>query len=157
MLMDSHRAKTLILGVGNILLCDEGIGVRVIEYLQQQTLPESVELVDGGTAGADMIDILTNRETVIIIDAVRSDKPAGTIMRFGPEDLMPQQDNPLSLHELDIPQTLAMTHLLKCAPKNVICIGIVPECIIPGMNLSETLADLVPQISQIVLDSVYRN
>ena len=81
--MSRRCSKTLILGVGNVLLCDEGIGVRVIEFLQKQTLPDDIELVDGGTAGADLIDILADRETVIIVDAVRSDKPAGTIVRFG--------------------------------------------------------------------------
>ena len=149
--MNSHRAKTLILGVGNILLQDEGIGVRVIEYLQQQTLPESVELVDGGTAGADLIDVLADRETVIIVDAIQSDRPPGTILRFGLEEMQAQQDNPLSLHDLDIPQTLAMTHLLKCAPKNIICFGVVPEYITPGMELSRTLAPLVPKIAELVL------
>jgi len=153
--MKNLRAKTLILGVGNILLRDEGIGVRVIEYLQQQTLPEGVELIDGGTAGADLIDVLADRETVIVVDAVRSDKPAGTLLRFSPDDLALQQDNPLSLHDLDIPQTLAMTKMMNCAPKNVICFGVVPGSIAPGMELSETLADLVPQISQIILGLIH--
>ena len=150
--MKNFRAKTLILGVGNILLRDEGVGVRVVEYLQDQTLPEGVELVDGGTAGADLIDVLADRETVIIVDAVRSDKPAGTIFRFGPDDLAPQQNNPLSLHELDIPQTLAMTKMLNCAPKNVICFGIVPECIAPRMELSQTIMPLVPKVAEMVLE-----
>ena len=118
-------------------------------------LPEGVELFDGGTAGADLIDVLADRETVIIVDAVRSDKPAGTILRFGPDDLALQQNNPLSLHDLDIPQTLAMTKMMNCAPKNVICFGVVPECISPGMELSETLADMVPQISQIILGLIH--
>ena len=128
--------------------------MRVIEYLQQQILPEGVELVDGGTAGADLIDVLADRETVIIVDAVRSDKPAGTILRFGPDDLKLQQDNPLSLHDLDIPQTLAMTKMLNCAPKNVICIGVVPQCISPGLELSQTLTPLVERIAEMVLKAV---
>jgi len=151
--MDSHRAKTLILGVGNILLRDEGIGVRVVEYLQQQTLPEGIELVDGGTAGADLIDVLADRKTIIIIDAVDSDKPAGTILKLTPDDLAPQSPNPLSLHDLDIPQTLAMTKMLNCAPKNVIIFGVVPECVVPGMELSKTLAQLVPTIADTVFEA----
>lgn len=151
--MSRRCSKTLILGVGNVLLCDEGIGVRVIEFLQKQTLPDDIELVDGGTAGADLIDILADRETVIIVDAVRSDKPAGTIVRFGLKEVRSQKENPLSLHDLDIPQTLAMTHLLKCAPQDVICFGVVPECISPGMELSQTLAPLVPEVAKIVLNA----
>ena len=150
--MKNFRAKTLILGVGNILLRDEGVGVRVVEYLQDQTLPEGVELVDGGTAGADLIDVLADRETVIIVDAVRSDKPAGTILRFGPDDLALQQNNPLSLHDLDIPQTLAMTKMLNCDPKNVICFGVVPKCIAPGMELSDEIAEIIPIVAEKALE-----
>ena len=152
--MDSHRAKTLILGVGNILLRDEGIGVRVVEYLQQQTLPEGIELVDGGTAGADLIDVLADRKTIIIIDAVDSDKPAGTILKLTPDDLAPQSPNPLSLHDLDIPQTLKMTDMLGCASKRVICFGIVPETVAPGLELSEKLSQLMPKLSHTILDLI---
>lgn len=152
--MDSQRPKTLILGVGNILLCDEGIGVRVIEFLQKHTLSDDIEIVDGGTAGADLIDILADRETVIIVDAVCLDKPAGTIMELTPDDLMPQKESPLSLHDLDIPQTLKMTGVLGCAPQKVICFGIVPELTKPGMELSKTIAPLVPIIAKCVMDAI---
>ena len=149
--MDNKHPRTLILGVGNILLRDEGVGVRVIEFLQKQNLPEGIELVDGGTAGADLIDVLADRETVIIVDAIASDEPTGTILRFGPDDLALQQDNPLSLHDLDIPQTLAMTKMLNCDPKNVICFGVVPECIAPGMELSDEIAEIIPILAEKVL------
>lgn len=152
--MNTPRKKTLILGIGNILLRDEGIGVRVIEFLQKQIVPGDVELVDGGTAGADLIDILADRQTVIIVDAVRSEKPPGTLLRITPDDLALQQDNSLSLHDLDIPQTLVMTKMLHCAPHHVICFGVVPECIEPGMTLSPTLAPLVGKIAQKVLEAV---
>lgn len=152
--MKEQRAKILILGIGNILLCDEGIGVRVIEYLQKKTLPEDVELVDGGTAGADLIDVLADRSTVIIIDAADFDAPAGTILRMTPQDWLPQRNTSLSLHDLDIPQTLTMTKMLGCAPEKVICFGVVPETIQPGMILSPKLAALVPVIADRVLDEL---
>ncbi len=152
--MKNLRAKTLILGVGNILLRDEGIGVRVVEYLQQQPLPEGVECVDGGTAGADLIDVLADRETVIIVDAVCSGEPAGTVLQLTPDDLKLQEDTLLSLHDLDIPQTLAMTKMLNCDPNRVICFGVVPEYIEPGIELSETLTPLVSKIAEMVLREI---
>lgn len=151
MSMKRQRATTLILGVGNILLSDEGIGVRVIEYLQKCRLTDNIELVDGGTAGADLIDILADRETVIVVDAVRSNKPAGTILQLGLDDLKALDVNPISLHDLDIPQTLAMTKMLNCSPSKVICIGVVPEKLSPGMELSKRITDLIPKIGQTVL------
>ena len=149
--MKNFRTKTLILGVCNILLRDEGVGVRVIEYLQSQTLPEGVEIVDGGTAGADLIDVFADRETVIIVDAIQSDRPAGTILRLTPDDLKLQEDCALSMHDLDIPQTLAMTKMLNCNPKNVICFGVVPKCIAPGMELSDEIAEIIPTLAEKVL------
>ncbi len=71
------RRSILILGIGNILLRDEGVGVRVIEQMQTMRLPDDVELVDGGTAGADLLDVLAERRKVIVIDAVQADCEPG--------------------------------------------------------------------------------
>jgi hydrogenase maturation protease len=146
------RPKTLILGIGNILLRDEGIGVRVIEHLRKENLPEDVELVDRGTAGADLIDVLSDRQTVLIIDAVEYDASPGTVLRLSEQDLSVHEQGPLSLHDLNIPQTLSMTRLLGCAPRSVILYGVVPQTVEPGMDLSESLAPLVPLIAQKVLN-----
>ena len=146
--------NTLILGIGNILLRDEGVGVRVIEYLQSQPLPKDVELFDGGTAGADLIDVLSDRKHVIIIDAADADADPGTILRFTPEDFLHQRKNPLSLHDLDIPQTLAMTHLMGCAPQKVVCLVVIPESIEPGMELTDTVKALVPKLAEMVLEEI---
>ena len=152
--MENTRFSTLVLGIGNILLKDEGIGVRVIEYLQKCPLPEDVELVDGGTSGADLIDILSDRQNVIIIDAADLDAPPGTVLKLTPRDWLKDRSSPLSLHDLDIPQTLAMTHILGCAPRHVVCFGIVPEKVEPGMDLTNTLAPLVPKIADMVLEEL---
>ncbi len=139
--MTHTRTPILVLGIGNILLRDEGIGVRVIEALGQQQLPDEVELVDGGTAGADLLDILSDRQVVIIVDAAVFDAPPGTLLKFSSNDLLPPPQTALSLHDLDIVQTLAMTRLLKCPPAKVIFLGIIPEIIEPGMELSQTLQE----------------
>lgn len=152
--MKNTKCKTLVLGIGNILLRDEGIGVRIVEALKTMPLPSNVELVDGGTAGADLIDLLAERQNVIIIDAVQSDTPPGTILKITPQNLLEPRDNALSLHDLDIPQTLAMTRLLGCAPKRVIIFGIVPECNDPGMELTPTLESLVPRIADLVGEQI---
>jgi hydrogenase maturation protease len=144
----------LVLGIGNILLRDEGIGVRVIEYLQKCPLPEHVDLVDGGTAGADLIDVLSDRHTVIIVDAADVDAMPGTVVRLTPHDWLNEQRPALSLHNLDVPQTLAMTHLMGCAPHHVVCLGVAPESIEPGTELTDTLAPLVPKIADMVLAEI---
>ena len=65
----------LVLGIGNILLRDEGVGVRVIEALGSHKLPAGVERADGGTAGADLVDLLADRRKVIVVDAIEGAWP----------------------------------------------------------------------------------
>lgn len=152
--MKKRQFSTLVLGIGNILLKDEGIGVRVVEYLHKCPLPENVELLDGRTASADFIEVLSNRQHVIIVNAADLDAPAGTVLRLTPQDWLSKRENPLSLHDLDIPQTLAMAHILGCAPRNVVCLAIAPESSKPGMELSDTLKPLVPKIADMVLKEI---
>ena len=70
--------KILVLGLGNILLSDEGVGVRIVETLSaSHELPEEVELLDGGTSGMDLLDTVADRDLLIVADAVNGDGPAG--------------------------------------------------------------------------------
>jgi hydrogenase maturation protease len=151
--MNSPR-KTLILGIGNILLGDEGIGVRVIEYLRQLDLSDHVECVDGGTAGADLLEILCDRDRVIIIDAMNGNYPPGTVVRMTADMIVPPESSALSLHELDLPQTLAMTKMLGCPPKDVLILGIQPEKLECSIELSPRLKEIVPDIASLVLSLV---
>lgn len=152
--MTHSRTPILILGIGNILLQDEGIGVRVIESLRREQLPENVELVDGGTAGADLLDILSDRQTVLIIDAAQSEAAPGTLLKFSPEQFLSRQQALLSLHELDIPQTLKIARLLGCAPESVIIFGIVPDVVAPGLELTDTLQKKLPFYTQTILQEL---
>lgn len=142
----TKRSKTLILGIGNILLGDEGIGVRVIEFLQQQNLFDSADIVDGGTAGADLIDIICDRETLILIDAMDASLPPGTIAKLTPQDLLPDVENHISLHDLNFPQTLKMAQLLGCEPKKVIILAVQPAAMKPSMQLSKEIKAVIPEI-----------
>jgi hydrogenase maturation protease len=151
---DGSRCPILVLGIGNILLRDEGVGVRVIEQLQQISLPDDVELVDGGTAGADLLDVLAERQKVIVIDAVQADCEPGTVLRFSADDLTQPDRLGMSLHELGLGQALAMTKQLGCEPKEVLVFGIKPKDISCGLELSEEIAALVPKVAELVLTEI---
>ena len=148
----NERRPILILGIGNILLRDEGVGVRVIEVLRQQKTPDTIDLVDGGTSGADLIDVLADRRKVIIVDAVDAGKLPGTVIRFEEEDLENIPNSALSLHELGIAETLKMTAKLNCQPKEVIFFGVQPKDISPGLELSDEIAEIVPIVAGKVLN-----
>ncbi len=154
-MISEHSPKPiLILGIGNILLSDEGIGVRVIEQMQAISLSEDVELVDGGTSGVDLLDIVSDRDTVIVVDAVDADCRPGTVLRFGIDQLM-QKDNPyISMHELGIAETINMTEQLGCAPKEVIIFGIQPLKIECGLELSKTLEHAAQEVVELILNEL---
>jgi hydrogenase maturation protease len=152
--MFAKRPKILILGIGNILLRDEGVGVHVIEYLQQQKIPDDVELMDGGTAGADLLEHICGREKVIVIDAIQSDYLPASIVRMTPQDLVPDNAPQLSIHSLDLPQTLAMAELLDCPSKDVVIFGIQPEKVECGLEMTAAIRAIIPQVARLVLEEI---
>ncbi len=154
MTADGSRRPVLILGIGNILLRDEGVGVRVIEQMREILLPDGVELVDGGTAGADLLDVLADRKKVIVIDAIQADCEPGTVLRFTANDLTQPDGVGMSLHELGLGQALNMTKQLGCEPKEVVVFGIKPRDISCGLELSEEVTATLPKVVELVLAEI---
>ena len=120
-------SKILVLGIGNILQSDDGIGVHIINHILESgmEIPADVELIDGGTAGFDLLSIMTGREKIIIVDALRADDTPGSIYRFTPEHAAGSFIT-FSLHEVGIMKVIRTLSLLGEDPK-IEFIGIVPE------------------------------
>ena len=118
--------KTLILGLGNILLGDEGVGVRVAEQLISHPLPDSVEVIDGGTAGYELINLLEGREKVIIVDAVKTEDTPGSVYKLDVSVLQDDSTIPLSLHQMGLKNVLKMASLMDINPE-ITLVGIVPK------------------------------
>jgi len=111
--------KITVLGIGNILLKDEGVGVRVIEHLKKYNLPKEVELIDGGTATASLFPIFTETDHLIVIDAVKGKMSPGTIYQLGLNDLMPTKKASISLHDLGLLEALDMAKKIGKSPRSV--------------------------------------
>ena len=151
-----NRCPILVLGIGNILLCDEGVGVRVIEHMQKMHLPDYVELVDGGTGGADLLDVLAERKKVIVVDSVQSDYDPGIVLRFTAEDLVRPNQTSMSLHEIGLAESLIMTRQLRCEPEEVVIFGIKPKSTECGMELSQEVTASVPKVIKLILSEIYK-
>ena len=149
------RAPILILGIGNILLRDEGVGVRVVEKLAHLDLPDHVELVDGGTAGADLIDVIADRSKLIVVDAVDIDSEPGAVVRFTDAQPLNRPHKQMSLHELGIIETIQMTKQLGCPPESVVFFGIKPADLTPGLHLSPTVANSVDIVIEQLLKEIH--
>ncbi len=150
------KAPILVLGIGNLLLRDEGVGVHVVRALEDLPLPDDVELLDGGTAGADLLDAISERRKLIVVDALDADVPPGTIVRMEPEDLAAGDSDGLSLHELGIAETLRMASHLNCRPAEVAILAIRPKDTGCGLDLSAEMMQWMPRILDAVLEEIVR-
>lgn len=144
----------LILGIGNILLRDEGVGVHVVEAMRDVPLPGDTELVDGGTAGAELINLLADRRKVIVIDAVDADCTPGSVFRLSVKDLEPSAGGMVSLHQLGLLQSLWMADRLSCSPKEVVVFGVQPGDLSPGLTLTDEVRNAVPRAVEAILDEL---
>ena len=143
--------SALVLGVGNILLADEGIGVRVVEAFQQRyVIPEGVDVLDGGTAGMDLLDALSGRSHSIIVDAVRTGAEPGAIVRLAGQNVPALFNNRISPHQLGISDVLAILRLIDQEPRHIALIGIVPISLDPGLELSGAIADKIDEMVELV-------
>ena len=144
--------RIVVLGLGNILMKDEGIGVHAIRELEKLQLPENVELIDGGTAGLAAFASLKDVEKLIIIDALKSGRTPGTIYRFHPKDLFNNSSaHALSLHQIGVLETIAILEKTGNLPKGIVIVGIEPKEIAWGTELTNDIRDKMPDIIDIVL------
>ncbi len=143
--------KIVVIGIGNLLLMDEGIGVHTINELEKHDLPGSIEILDGGTGGFKLIDLFHGAARVIFIDAVETGKPPGTVTIFCAEDVRSiYKKEKYSLHDTDLMEVIKMTEMLDTPPRIEI-IGIQPMTIDYGTTLSKELTGSMPEIINRVL------
>lgn len=131
--------RIVVLGVGNILLRDEGVGVRVVEELQRRyTFPSNVRVVDGGTQGLWLLPTLQEADHLIVVDAVLGKGEPGTIYRLERDDLPKGLRAKQSAHDSDLVEALNLCSLLETGPRDVVVVGIQPEDIQPyGLELTD--------------------
>ena len=145
----------LILGLGNPLLGDEGVGVRVVEELKELELPDGVTVVEGGTAGLGLIRLMEGYQRVIIVDAADMGHPPGRVVRFTPSEAQfKTAEASLSLHQIGLGEVLALAEALEVAPVELVVIGIQPSRVEVGAGLSPEVEGAIPQIIRIILDEL---
>ncbi|MGO0122042.1 HyaD/HybD family hydrogenase maturation endopeptidase [Desulfothermobacter acidiphilus] len=138
--------KLVVLGIGNLLLQDEGIGVHVVRALRQKGYPDLVELVDGGTAGMDLLYYIEEATRLIIIDAVNGQAPPGTIFKFSPEELddyVPVAA--MSSHSVGILEVIHLAKVMEVLPPTTI-LGMQPASMSWGMELSPLIQERLPRL-----------
>lgn len=151
----NRDGKTLILGVGNTLCSDDGLGIVAVQMLRERELPSfvSVEAID--TPGWGLPNWLDGWSSVVMIDAVQMGKNPGEWRRFSPEDVkMIYEDEILSLHQPGLAAGLALADALNILPEKLIFYGVEPVSTDFGEGLSSEVAETLPNLINIIMDDI---
>ncbi len=142
----------LILGLGNPLQGDDGVGCRVAEELGRSTLPEDVEVMDGGTPGVGLVNLLQDRQLALIVDAAEMGLPPGEVVRFQPDEVkLTGSSERFSLHRTGVADALALAQALKLKMPEIVVFGVQPERVGWGQGLSAPVQAAVEKVIQAVL------
>ena len=146
----------IVLGLGNPLMSDEGVGVSIVERLQKQAAKfPDVEFIDAGTGGMNVLHLIANRKKAVIVDCALMGQTPGTTRRFTPNDVTSvKQVSHFSLHDVDILKVLELSRQLEECPPEVIIFGIEPAKIEQGDTLSPELAAQIGEYVKIISRSL---
>ncbi|MCR5756419.1 MAG: HyaD/HybD family hydrogenase maturation endopeptidase [Selenomonas sp.] len=152
-----YKNEVTILGIGNVILRDEGFGVRVAEYLDKHyVFPDTVQIVDGGTLGIELTQYVTGTEKLLVIDSINGGAEPGTTFRFHNDDVMEHFQDKLSAHEVGIQDVLGLLTVTGHKIPEVVVIGAQPYDVEAGVELSAGMMKLMPQMVEQALQELKR-
>jgi hydrogenase maturation protease len=136
--------RVLILGIGNLVMSDDGVGVKVVQRLQREYLfPESVEVLDGGTLGLDLLPKLEGIDHLIVVDAVETGQKPGSCVRLAGEELPIALETKVSPHQMGLKDLLSVAQLLGQSPAEMVLVGVQPGSI-------EMDTELTPEVEAVL-------
>lgn len=139
-----------MLGLGNILLRDEGVGVHAVRrLLAEYSIPAEVEVVDGGTLGLDLLPYLESAERLLVLDAVRAGRPPGTLIRLEGDEIPGALGAKISPHQMGLVDLLAAGRLTDCLPERVVLWGMQPGVLEPGLELTPAVASRLSELVEL--------
>lgn len=145
--------KVLVLGIGNLLLADEGVGVHVARALMESDLPSEVTVLDIGTAILDALPAIEQADRIIVVDAVKGGSPPGSVYRMSYDDFV-RPEVIASMHGFDLSRVLHLTNR-KDTPE-VTVIGVEPARIDWSLDLSPEVQSVMPVILRTVREEIDR-
>jgi hydrogenase maturation protease len=147
----------LILALGNPLQSDDGVGCRVAQRLEGCALPGDVEVMDGGTPGVGLLNLLEGRERVIIVDAAEMNRAPGSIARFAPQEArLGVRDQAFSLHHAGVAEALALANELRLALPPITIVAVQPARVEWGGQLSAAVEAALPRVVTEIFEELDR-
>jgi len=149
------RMTVLILGLGNVLLGDDGLGAAAVARLQRDYhIPPDVHLEDGGTLGLSLLGLISEAAHVILVDAVRTENPPGALVRLDGNDVMDAVRERLSPHQIGVADLLDAARLIDHYPSTVTLLGLVPEAIELSVGRSRVVQASLDQLVEMIVREV---
>lgn len=147
MILSKTVPDTVVIGLGNPLRSDDGVGERAVEALSEQELPPGVEVVDGGTQGLGLVNLMAGRRRAIFVDAADMGRSPGEFVRFTWDEVdLPDEDEPLSIHAAGLRDALMLARTLGVLPKEVVVFGVQPASIDWDQSLSPQVEATLPAL-----------
>lgn len=149
--MATPSNRIVILGIGNILMQDEGVGVHVARALAESGMADALDVVDGGTLGIELLPIVEDADSLVLIDAARFGGQPGEFRAFRDEGLNGTYGGHVSPHQAGAADLIAVARLTGALPKRCTLFGIEPSQIGFGLELSAAVAACVPAVLKAVI------
>lgn len=142
--------KALVLGIGNVLMRDDGVGVRSVESFERlYSAGPEIECLDGGTAGTALTGVLVGFTHVVIVDAIKDGNGPGAIRHMKASGILKGNAALTTAHGIGVKELLALSAFEGRAPETSV-IGIVPEKVCPGLTLTDTIERLLPEVAKAI-------
>jgi hydrogenase maturation protease len=146
------RSRIALIGLGNILLRDEGVGVHAVEALKKNyDFPEEVRLIDGGTLGLDLLPLIEGAEKILFVDAMDLKKDPGVIAVIEDQEIPSLLEPKLSLHHVGLSDLLFASRFMGNLPAKIVLVGMQPETIEIGLDLSPAVLQRFEELLETVL------
>jgi len=153
-LNDMTPPKVLVLGVGNLLLKDDGFGIHLIKSLEGTSFPGNIQLIEAGTVSHQLIPLFRAIDYLIVIDAIDAGDRPGSIFRFSPDDMNFKSEQKLSLHQISLIDVLQMAEMTGSKPKTVI-IGVQPKDVTSwSLELSDEVEAVIPRVRDLIFEEL---
>lgn len=150
------KIKPVILGLGNPLFQDEGLGIHLIHRLMNEEISEQVDLIDGGTDALALLGIVEEAEYLLIIDAINGNSSPGTVGRLEGQEIPLFLTGKMSAHQIGFQEVLALGRLRGRLPAHLVLMGVQPQSLDWGTELTPTVYASLPRLTEMVYEQINR-
>ncbi len=155
--MTARPTRLLVLGLGNPLCRDDGLGVAAVsDLVRRYRPPDGAVVLDGGTLGLSLLPHLEDAEEAIIVDAIRDDAAPGTLVRLEGAEVRPAVEARLSVHQVGVADLFAAAELRGRLPRRLVLLGLVPAALDVALGLSSAVASRLPALVEAVIAEACR-